>query len=193
MSGQWDRVLTEYSQLDDSVGIADGEDAVRSLRYFRVERQVIIDSRFLDQLSDRISVWIRTVREVDAFTERHARHPRAHGRAASRTEELREEARLADWLRYQRRPVVQARLCEYQARRLECVEGFRWDPLGERWDDHLLEYLGFVEAHGRKPRYRSEDWHEQRLAGWAAKQRHLLRRGQLSYDRAFEFHRMIGL
>ena len=191
MSGQLDRLFAEYSLLDSSERGGD-EGVRRSLRYFRVERCLIDDPHALDRVSDRTTAWVRMVRTVHGFTVHHGRLPKSYGRSRQVREKA-EESRLAEWLRYQRRPGVQARLSDYQVRRLECVEGYSWDPAGERWDDHLFTYLAFVKAHERKPRYRSDDREEQRLAGWAAKQRHLLKRGLLSHAKAMEFQRAISL
>lgn len=92
------------------------------------------------------------------------------------------EARLADWLTYQRRRHDRRELCLYERKRLESLPGFRWSPGLEDWDARLEEYDTFLRTFRRKPRIRSANPSERSLADWIARQHARDRAGRLSDD-----------
>ncbi|PWB98186.1 hypothetical protein [Homoserinimonas hongtaonis] len=72
----------------------------------------------------RIRQWISNAEKLEQFVAEHSRMPRENSR--KRAAKPKRERSLADWVRYQRR--IEEKLCDYQARRLEMIEGFTWDP-----------------------------------------------------------------
>ncbi|SEB74755.1 hypothetical protein SAMN04489806_1672 [Paramicrobacterium humi] len=131
------------------------------------------------QGSRRMRRWVATVNCLDRFVLAERRMPRENRRLAP-GEIGEQEKSLASWVRYQRRPATRNGHCEYQSRRLEIVDGFQWDPLGEAQRELATQYAEFFTRFGRAPRYRAEAPEERRLANWAAKRRQLAMRGALS-------------
>ena len=174
-------LFQEYADLQSQSVPPLTADQQRSLLYFRAEQAMTDHGTPMPR--DRVGRWVHHLVRAVEFTHRTEHLPRENNRAAD-GEIGDEERMLADWLRYQRRPATRALHCDYQRRRLECVQGFSWDPHGERWNATYAQFVDFVEEQRRAPRYRSTDLHERAIAAWAAKQRHLIRRGALSQDRA---------
>lgn len=191
MSAQREWLFGKYLALDDAQQSSPTHHFERSLRYFRAEQSLIHSAGAVNLPGSRISKWVLTARAFESFAREHGRLPMTR-RRSSNCPASDAESRLAEWSKYQRRPAVHARLCAYQVERLECVAGFSWDPAGDRWDDQLFGYLDFVVTFGRKPRYRSVNPDERHLAGWEARQRHLIKRGLLSHSRMLEFHAATG-
>lgn len=174
-------LFQEYADLQSQSIPPLTADQQRSLLYFRAEQAMTCRRTLIPR--DLVGRWVHHLIGAVEFTHRTEHLPRENNRAAI-GEISHEERMLADWLRYQRRPATRALHCDYQRRRLECVQGFSWDPHGERWSATYARFLAFVEEHRRAPRYRSTDLQERAIAAWAAKQRHLIRRGALPQDRA---------
>lgn len=129
------------------------------------------------------SEWLATVALVEHFADTHGRLPRNR-----RNDDI-GEARLADWIAYQRVRFGRGELSTYERDRLQCLPGFSWAPRAEQWESRLEEYDAFVTAERRKPRYRSGNPEERRAADWAARQRARLQAGRLPADhlRAFTY------
>jgi hypothetical protein len=121
--------------------------------------------------------WLANAEDVRAFVAAHARLPRASSSSSV------EERRLAQWLHYQRRSATRDHHTQEQQRRLAEIDGFNWTPREVRWHEQLDELKRFYTTWNRPPRYRSEDERERALSNWETKQRHLLRRGELSQSR----------
>lgn len=173
------RLFQEYSTLAGQDRRRQTADQARSLQYFHDEMASSGDGSAPRARTIR---WVYTVKSVDAFVTSAGHLPRENNRLPKLEIDPREQA-LADWIRYQRRPASRALHCEYQRRRLECLLGFSWDPLGDQWDAQFAQFTRFVGEFHRAPRYRAEDATERTIAAWAAKQRHFLRSGTLPEDR----------
>lgn len=120
--------------------------------------------------------WVETCAQLEAHVAAHGALPKL-----TSTSEGDDSRRLAEWMRYQRRN--EDRLSDYQQERLECVPGFSWDPREDAWHDSLHGVEMFVRKHHRRPRRRSTDPDEARLAIWFRNQRLLARRESLSDER----------
>lgn len=154
----------------------------RALRFFQIEQQLAsCPSKFRDA-RDRPTVWVKRLLALESLIAELHRMPRENCRRP-RSDIPAIERQLADWVTYQRTPATRARHNDYQARRLECVPGFSWRPLYDRWQESYDQYSLFLQQHGRAPRYRSVDSDERRLAAWAAKQRWSHHRGTLANER----------
>jgi hypothetical protein len=94
-----------------------------------------------------------------------------------------DEQRLADWIRYQRRPATRSLHCDYQRRRLETLPGFSWTPLDDQWNERFADFAAFVATHHRPPRYRSDNAEERAIAAWVTKQGRFIKLGTLPEDR----------
>lgn len=131
--------------------------------------------------------WLATVALVEQFADAHGRLPRNRRSRGSHDDIT--EARLADWLAYQRVRFGRGELSTYERDRLQCLPGLSWAPRAEEWESRLEEYDAFVTAERRKPRYRSANPVERRAAEWAARQRARMRAGRLPGDhlRAFTY------
>ncbi|MDR2294269.1 MAG: helicase associated domain-containing protein [Microbacterium sp.] len=66
------------------------------------------------------------------------------------------------------------------------LHGFDWAPRETHWDQVLAQYKNFVASHGRTPRFRAPSQEERALADWFARQRRLMRSGQLAHRRVME-------
>lgn len=142
-----------------------------SLLFFAVEREEQGIAGPVSERPLRALSWIRTVLAVEEFVAENQRIPVRNSRAA-RTESNAVEQALADWLRYQRRPRTKDLHCEYQHLRLECIEGFDWNPIAVAREVRAAEFQEFVDVTGRLPRHRSSDVNERSLAAWSARQLH---------------------
>jgi hypothetical protein len=173
----------EYRQLHLSDHRSLTPDQARSLSYYFTELSLIHDPGSAAVAGDRVMTWSTSVLALDAFVHAEKRMPRENNRLP-RDETPQVERRLADWATYQRTPATRAQHCDYQRRRLSVIPGFSWSPLDDRWWEAYREYRAFITAHGRAPRYRSEEQDEKRLAAWAAKQRWRHRRSVLPGERS---------
>ena len=88
--------------------------------------------------------------------------------------------RITQWLARQRRLHSIAALAAGRAELLDRLNGFSWQPVGDRWHSSLAEIMEFTDQHGRLPA-RADD---PRAAGWLAAQRFALRRGRMDPERA---------
>lgn len=177
-----DDLRREYRQLHLSDHRSLTPDQARSLSYYFTELALIRDPDSATAARDRVTTWCTNVLALDAFADAEKRMPRENNRLP-REETPQVERRLADWVTYQRTPATRAQHCTYQQRRLSAIPGFSWSPLDDRWWDAYREYRGFITAHGKAPRYRSEEQDEKRLAAWAAKQRWRNRTSGLEAER----------
>ena len=162
------------------------EDHTRSLEYFRAE---LSDANDASPPRNRVRRWVHMVRSVDAFYRDAGRLPRENNRVP-KSEISPQEQRLADWLRYQRRPATLSHHCEYQRRRLECLPSFSWDPMGDQWDTQLARVTEFVDEFHRLPRYRAIETEERNIAAWVTRQRRFMRLGTLQADRISELREL---
>lgn len=96
-----------------------------------------------------------------------AAYVEAHGKNPAQTNPDPEVARLAFWLRDQRRNTTPQRQAALDA----AVPGWRGSHPGHRaWEDSLQELRTFVATHGRLPRWSAAD-DEMRLRNWLSDQR----------------------
>ncbi|MBX9717920.1 MAG: helicase associated domain-containing protein [Microbacteriaceae bacterium] len=128
-----------------------------------------------DSGSARTGKWLVRCRELEAHVSRTGTFPTV-GKGADPG-----VRRIAEWVRYQRR--AKDSLSDYQRERLELIPGWVWRPQEQRWHDHLHDYENFTRAHGRRPRRRSSDKAETRLAIWHRNQRRLANSACLASDR----------
>lgn len=180
------RLLEDFTALASEDPRTLTEDQARSLEYFQAERA---HSPNTLEPRERILRWVHNVKLVDNFAQGADRLPRENNRLP-KAEIDPHEQRLADWIRYQRRPATQGAHCEYQWRRLECLPDFSWEPRGDQWDAQLAKFTRFIEEAGRSPRYRADEVDERNLAAWVTRQRRLARRGTLPADRFSDLQRL---
>lgn len=112
-----DTLHDAFERLSETPPDQRPEDLVRSLRYY-------LAATHPGTAPTRVQRWIDRAVELEDFVERLSRMPRENSR--KRAAKSKQERSLADWVRYQRR--IEEKLCDYQARRLELIEGFTWDP-----------------------------------------------------------------
>lgn len=120
--------------------------------------------------------WVETCAELEAYVAAHGALP-----TLTSTREGDDARRLVEWMRYQRRN--EHRLSDYQRERLECLPGFSWDPREDAWHDALHDVEMFVREHRHRPRRRSADPEEARLAIWFRNQGLHSKRGSISEER----------
>ncbi|RNE59357.1 hypothetical protein EEJ31_09975 [Cryobacterium tepidiphilum] len=131
--------------------------------------------------------WLDEFANLERHVELRGAMPRE---SKNQTSQVSGEARLAGWVRYQRRRAVRGILPDWQRELLEQITGFLWDPSNENWSRHLATLTAFLEREGRVPRYRSSNAEERRLAAWVHKQRHLHGRGELHQVRVDALRRL---
>lgn len=167
--------VIELEQLQDRDPATLSADLRASLECWRIEQ--LLQSSHSPEVGrkSRLTVWVGTFLDVASFVDVHGDVPREN----NRKEQDAEEARLAFWLRYQRRRAIANDLSTYQRLSIESLPGFSWAPADESWDANFAAYEEFLNYERRAPRYRSTDRMERRLAAWAAKQRHALKQGRL--------------
>lgn len=120
--------------------------------------------------------WVETCVQLEVYVAAHGALP-----TLASTSEGDDSRRLVQWLRYQRRN--KDRLSTYQRERLECLPGFSWEPREDAWLDSLHDVELFVREHRRRPRRRSADPDEARLAIWFRNQCLHARQKSLSGER----------
>jgi hypothetical protein len=172
----------DYAALESRAPNALNPDQARSMLYFLTDQSMEMRQPAPDSAPARLISWVRSVRALDTFVIREGRLPKENNRLPRRTITP-EERVLLEWLRYQRRPQTRETHCSYQRRRLEALPGFRWDPIADSWSATFCAYAVFLAQTHRAPAVRSADPSERSLAAWAAKQRHLRRRGRLDLAR----------
>jgi len=172
------KVQPEFTELAASAR-PKTEDEIRSLRYFEVD-QARNEDRITNEPSPRICDWIDRVRRLELFISVERRLP-VENRRRRGSDVSDEERILSRWKADQLRAARRSPLSTYQIRRLEGLDGFRWAPLDDRWDEHLNLYQAFAAAR-QPPRYRAGGT-EQEVARWAQRQRDLYRRGALPQTR----------
>ena len=173
----FDKLQPEFIEL--AATRAKTDDDVRSLRYFEVD-QARNEDRITTEPSPRILDWIDRVRRLELFISVNGRLP-VENRRRPDSEISDEERVLSRWKADQLRAARRGPLASYQIRRLEGLDGFRWAPLDDRWDEHFDRYWAFAAAR-QPPRYRAGGT-EQEVARWAQRQRGLYRRGALPQTR----------
>lgn len=184
-----DRLRAEYAELDRQKRSRLTPDQRRSLIYYSHELELESGVPSDCPAPLRVAKWFAGLIALENFVALERRWPRENNRADA-AEFSDEERRLATWVRTQRSAIDQGRRCEYQIRRLVCVEGFRLRPLQDRWNQQLLEFHRFTDTHHRAPLLRSTDFMERRLAAWAAKQRFAYRNGALARRRIETLERL---
>jgi hypothetical protein len=184
-----DRLRTEYTELDLRQRSNLSADQRRSLIYFHYELDLNSRVPNPSPAPVRVVQWFAALNFLENFIAREGRWPRENNRA-ERDEISEEERRLAIWVRSQRSAIDHGRRCEYQIKRLACIQGFHHHPLQDRWNHHLHDFRRFTDTHHRAPSVRSTDVLEQKLAEWAAKQRFAYRDGTLSHSRIETLERL---
>ncbi|WP_157157597.1 helicase associated domain-containing protein [Diaminobutyricimonas sp. LJ205] len=139
----------------------------RSLLYYRAD---ITPEQSSMESGSGPALWVRRIRELDAFVARAGRMPRENNRLP-RAHISVAERRAAAWVRDQRKAIGLQQLVSYQIERLDCVPGYSHSPLDERWNARRDTYRDFTVTRGHAPAYRSIDQAERSLAAWADKQR----------------------
>jgi hypothetical protein len=182
-----DRLHNDYAALDLRPLAALTLDHRRSLVFYRGEHAMIAATAVPPEIPFQVINWLLTLVQLEAFLTRNHRWPREN-RRLNQTEITSEERRLAAWIRTQR--TGEALRCDYQMRRLECLPGFHWHPLDDRWDEHVIEYQFFTETHRRAPLVSSNNPAERTLASFAAKARLAYRRGRLPAHRIATLERL---
>ncbi|MEX1078025.1 MAG: hypothetical protein WED09_02825 [Homoserinimonas sp.] len=117
MDGSIQALHEEYRQFSELPLERRTNELNQSLRYYAAATAQA-------NVPTRIQQWVNKVVELERFVAEYSRMPRENSR--KRAAKSKQERSLADWVRYQRR--IEEKLCDYQARRLECIEGFVWDP-----------------------------------------------------------------
>lgn len=134
----------------------------RQRRTMNPERIRILDEKLPGWRGGRLRSW------EDSFTATAA-YFKVHGKNPTQTNPDPEVARLALWLRDQRRHATP----EQQAALDSAVPGWRGKHPGHRaWSDSFKEMQAFVATHGRLPRA-TADRAEARLRTWLYDQRRL--------------------
>ena len=154
-------------------------DRRRSLLFYQGELALLTHKPPPPQTPTRVIQWLQSVAELEAFIARETRWPRENRRLPTGAITV-EERHLATWVRTQRTAAHRGVRCDYQLRRLACVQGFYLHPLAEQWHRQVTEYQCFTDTWRQAPLLRGDDLTERRLAGFAAKQRLAYRRGRLS-------------
>src|SRR5690554_4669329 len=122
-----------------TTGVTRSRDDERSYRYYATEMRLLGRPAPRYRPSGRLRHRVVRVWDLDEFVATHGRLPR-HSPGAASSPEL----SLAKWITEQRR----ADLCAYQINRLDCIEGFVWNPRSQREHEMLSAYIQFVEHHG---------------------------------------------
>jgi len=129
--------------------------------------------------------WLRSIDLVEGFCDTTGSLP-VNRREPPHSLDL-TEARLADFLNYQRIRFARGELSTYEKQRLLALPGFSWAPLDEQWEKRLIEYDEFLTHHKRAPRYRSDDPAERSIADWATRQRCRMRAARMPADQVQGF------
>jgi hypothetical protein len=96
---------------------------------------------------------------------------------------------LGAWVSKQR--INKEKLSEQKARKLEALDGWSWDPLGERWDKGVEYLRGYFETHGDlfvPPEYELADGFK--LGQWVGTQRRV--KDTLSEERQMKLESILG-
>jgi hypothetical protein len=171
-----------YAFLDTQPPSALTDDLRKSLLYYRGELTLLALLPVPDETPIRVTNWLLNLLELETFVAREGRWPREN-RRLDRSLILEDERQLAAWIRTQRIAAGQGARCTYQLDRLECVDGFRWQPLDDRWHNNADTYQLFTDTHKRAPSLHSDDQTERTLAGFATRARSAHRRGRLTATR----------
>ena len=177
-----DLLRMAYADLAERPSTRLTADQRRSLIFFNFEMALIENRDTAASVPARVIQWTSTLHQLQAFVASNGRWPRENNRAEGSTISP-IERRLATWVRTQRSAADLGRRCDYQLRRLSCVDGYHARPLDDRWNDQYVEYQRFTLTNNRAPLLSSTDRAEKKLAAWAAKQRLRHRRGRLPVDR----------
>jgi hypothetical protein len=172
----------EYAQLAHNNTSKLTSDQRRSSSYYLAELAVSSSQAATRTGTARVGMWIRSLLDLEEFIATEGRWPKENNRAPKSAFSS-VERRLVAWVRRERQATATSARCSYQLARLQCVPGYATRPMDDRWDHRLNEYERFTLDRGRAPRLRSVDEVESSLAGWAAKQRLLFRKGRLPLQR----------
>lgn len=173
------RLVAELQKLEGNDPRTLSKDLRASLSCWQIEQRLRTHLPGPSDTNLRLTVWMKTLLEVEVYLDRHGVLPRENNRKPQDAE----ETRLAYWLRYQRRRAIAGDLCTYQRLSLDALDGFKWVPVDDAWDANFEAYEEFLQRERRAPRYRAPDPEERRLAAWAAKQRYAAKRGRLDESR----------
>jgi len=124
--------------------------------------------------------WLDRYQQLLVFQADTARLPRESSRDERHSVD---EARVASWMRYQRRRAERGIMPSWQRVLLEQIPGYSWGPSNDQWERQYEELHEFLNAEERLPRYRSTDTRERELGAWVSKQRYLHRRRRLLPER----------
>lgn len=171
-----------YAFLDTQSPSALTHDQRRSLLYYRGERALLALRPSTAETPIRATKWLQNLVDLEAFIAREGRWPRDNRRLDGNAI-LEDERHLAAWIRTQREAAGQGLRCDYQMCRLECVNGFRWQPLDDRWRLNVNNYQLFTGTRRRAPSLHSDDPTERTLAGFATRARSAHRRERLTATR----------
>lgn len=104
---------------------------------------------------------------------KHSRHP------SSRATE-REEAKVRNWVHFQRRLKKNNEIPEERELALESIPGWSWHPKQDAWNNAYNNAKAWYAKTDRHPSQNSEDTAEKTLCGWIGTQRKARKRGTLS-------------
>ena len=178
-----DLLLVAYADLAERPSTRLTAEQRRSLIFFNFEMALIENRDTTASVPARVIQWTSTLHQLEAFVAGNGRWPRENNRAEGSTISPIERC-LATWVRTQRSASDLGRRCDYQLRRLACVDGYHARPLDDRWNDQYVHYREFTLQHRRAPSLSSKDGAEKRLAAWAAKQRFAHRSHRLASRRS---------
>ena len=173
-----DLLRMAYADLAERPSTRLTADQRRSLIFFNFEMALIENRDTTASVPARVIQWTSALHQLQAFVARNGRWPRENNRAEGSTISP-IERRLATWVRTQRSAADLGRRCDYQLRRLSCVDDYHARPLDDRWNDQYVEYQRFTLTNNRAPLLSSTDRAEKKLAAWAAKQRFAYRNHRL--------------
>lgn len=87
--------------------------------------------------------------------------------------------RLGAWAQQQRHLRKKGTLAVERISRLDAIDGWKWDPRAEQWDEGFTRLERYVRANGHVPPAKHVDEDGYRLGSWLARQRSLHRHGEL--------------
>ncbi|QYF74877.1 helicase associated domain-containing protein [Cryobacterium sp. PAMC25264] len=174
-----EQLHVEYRQLQRQRPSRLTQDHVTSLTFFTADPTWRESGEIPARAPRGVMGWIHSVLALEDFVEREGRLPRENRRLPAGTISI-EEKQRCNSVRAQRRAFAAGRLCSYQVQRLQCIDGFTFQPVEDAWQAHYDAYSRFTATHGDAPKLRSEMETERALARWAAKTRLAYRSGRLA-------------
>lgn len=179
-----EHLFMRYATLEQQPRVNLSIDDRRGMLFYSAELALTAGAEMPQDLPHRVIEWTTKRARLENFFLRFGRGPtRIASPSGSAAEE---ESKLAEWQHTQRQSRLAGRLCWYQLARLECIQGFFWDSLEERWRRMFNDYREFVIERGAAPSDASPNHRERALADWATRQRRHYWTGRMSEERTKE-------